>query len=224
MTIQIYKDLLQGSDEWLQTRCGILTASEMKLIVTPTFKAANNDKTRAHIYEMAAQRISKYVEPTYINDDMVRGSVDEIQARILYEKHYAPVDDIGFMTNDKWGFTLGYSPDGLVGDKGLIECKSRKQYLQVKTIIENACPDEHYIQCQTGLLVSERDWIDYISYCGGMPLAVYRVYPDAEAQEAILIAASEAEKKIADVINEFTDLTKHFIMTERIIEEEINVD
>src|SRR3546814_17561163 len=57
-----HTDLIQGSEEWLQARCGLLTASEMKLIVTPTLKAANNDETRTHLYELLAQRVTGYVE------------------------------------------------------------------------------------------------------------------------------------------------------------------
>src|SRR3546814_11524267 len=109
----------------------------MKLIVTPTLKAANNDKTRTHLYELLAQRVTGYVEPHYISDDMLRGMDDEIIARDEYTKHHAPVEQTGFITNDKWGFTIGYSPDGLVGDDGLIECKSRRQKYQVQTIIEH---------------------------------------------------------------------------------------
>ena len=119
--IKYHTDLIQGSDEWLQARCGLLTASEMKLIVTPTLKIANNDKERSHLYELLAQRITQYVEPHYISDDMLRGHEDEVDARILYNDNYAPVTDMGFITNSKWGFTIGYSPDGLVGDDGLIE-------------------------------------------------------------------------------------------------------
>src|SRR3546814_7698252 len=76
----------------------------MKLIVTPTLKAANNDKTRTHLYELLAQRVTGYVEPHYISDDMLRGMDDEIIARDEYTKHHAPVEQTGFITNDKWGF------------------------------------------------------------------------------------------------------------------------
>ena len=63
--VRIHADLIQGTDEWHAQRCGMLTASEMKLIVTPTFKAASNDKERAHLYELMAQRLTGYVEPHY---------------------------------------------------------------------------------------------------------------------------------------------------------------
>jgi len=123
MTITYHKDLVQGSEEWLAARCGLLTASEMHLIVTPTLKAASNDKERTHLYELLAQRITGYVEPQYISDDMLRGMDEEITALDLYSKHHSKIDRVGFITNDKWGFTIGYSPDAVVGKEGLVECK-----------------------------------------------------------------------------------------------------
>src|SRR3546814_17843164 len=98
----------------------------MKLIVTPTLKAANNDKTRTHLYELLAQRVTGYVEPHYISDDMLRGMDDEIIARDEYTKHHAPVEQTGFITNDKWGFTIGYrSEERRVGKECVSTCRSR---------------------------------------------------------------------------------------------------
>lgn len=196
-------DLLQGSDEWLQARCGLLTASEMKLIITPTGKVANNDKTRAHAYELAFQRITGFVEPQYVSDAMLRGQEDEIYARAAYSEHYAEVVETGFITNDKWGFTLGYSPDGLVGESGLIECKSRAGKYQVQTIATDEVPEEYVLQLQTALLVSEREWIDFISYSGGQPVYVKRVHADSALQAAIIAAATAFEARIAEVIREY---------------------
>ena len=71
--IRIYPDMIQGSDEWFAARCGLLTASEMHLIITPSLKAASNEKERMHLYELLAQRITRYVEPSYIGDNMLRG-------------------------------------------------------------------------------------------------------------------------------------------------------
>ena len=165
MTITYHENLIQGSPEWHQARCGLLTASEMKLILTPTLKIAANDKQRAHFYELMAQRITGYVDPAYISEDMLRGKEEEIDARIAYEEHYDIVREVGFVTNDKWGFTIGYSPDGLVGTNGQIECKSRRQKFQVETILSDEMPIEFSLQVQTGLLVTEREWCDFISYC-----------------------------------------------------------
>lgn len=219
-----HADLIQGSDEWLQARCGVLTASEMKLIVTPTGKVANNDKTRAHAFELAFQRLTKYVEPQYISDAMLRGQEDEIYARQAYHENYAPVAETGFVTNDSLGFTIGYSPDGLVGDDGLIECKSRCGKYHVQTIAQNEVPDDYILQLQTGLLVTGRDWIDFISYCGGLPVFVKRVEPDPELQEAIIAAATAFEQRVQDVMTEYRATIANMrsvIETERRVYEEI---
>lgn len=228
MTITIH-DFEQGSDEWLAARCGMLTASEMKLIITPTLKIASNEKERQHLYELIAQRITRYVEPHYIGDDMLRGMEDEIEARLLYAKHFNTVKEVGFITNDKWGFKIGYSPDGLVRDLGQIEVKSRRQKYQVEHIIENVvlgkCHADFVIQVQTGLLVSERSWCDFISYSGGMPMTVTAIYPDPVIQDAILAAAGEFERRAAIKTQVYAELleskTMRFVPTIRRVEQEI---
>lgn len=207
--LTIYHELQQGSDEWLAARCGLITASEVKLLLTPTLKAANNDKQRQHIYELIAQRLTNYVEPAYVSDDMLRGQVDEIDALIVYSENLAPVNRVGFITNDKWGFTLGYSPDGLIGEHGAVEVKSRRQKYQAQTILDHVAtgsataPQEYMLQLQTGLMVSERQWIDFVSYCGGMPMCVMRIYPDDKVQAAIAEAAASAEEAIREGMAEY---------------------
>ncbi len=204
MSVTVHSDLIQGSDEWLAARCGLITASEMCRIMTPTLKPANNDKSRAHFFELAFQRITGFVEPQYVSDAMLRGQEDEIYAREAYSEHFAKVEETGFITNDRWGFTIGYSPDGLVGDDGLIEIKSRGGKYQVQTIATDAVPDEYMLQLQTGLLVTGRKWIDFISYCGGLPMFVKRVEPSPEYHEAIIAAVAEAEQRIAAIQQDYS--------------------
>lgn len=230
MTITYHNDLIQGSEEWHAARCGLLTASEVDRILTPKLKIADNPKSRAHLWELAAQRINQFVEPQYVSDAMTRGHEDEILARALYSEKHHPATEVGFVTNDKWGFTLGCSPDGLVGDDGLIECKSRCQKYQLQTIVEEftgvaTIPEEYQLQVQTALLVTGRKWCDFISYSGGMPMAVVRVEADAQTQDAIIDAASKFEARICEVIADFHDAVKArgYHPTERRIEEEMIV-
>lgn len=212
----------QGSDQWLQARCGMLTASEVKLILTPTLKVAENEKARAHLWELLAQRVNQYVEPHFLGYEMQRGHEDEVYARILYSEKYAEVStDLAFMTNNCFGFCLGYSPDGIVGEDGLIECKSRRQRFQTETIAEQTVPAEYVLQLQTALLVSEREWIDFVSYSGGMPMYVHRVYPDAETQEAIVAAAAKFEAQMAEKRAAYEATASRFHPTERRIEQEM---
>jgi hypothetical protein len=226
--VQVHCEFEQGSGKWFEARCGMLTASEFDRILTPTLKIAANAKERAHMWELAAQRISGYVEPSYISDAMLRGQEDEITCRELYSKHFAPVETCGFVSNSKWGFTLGCSPDGLVGDDGLIECKSRGQKFQVQTLCEyfenGTTPDDFLLQVQGQLLITEREWCDLVSYSGGLPMVVMRVHSRPHVQEAILDAAAKFEARINEAVATWTaalasDLK--LIPTERKIEQEM---
>jgi hypothetical protein len=222
--IRYHFDIEQGSEEWHALRCGILTASEMKFIVTPTLKPASNDKERAHLFELLGQRITQHTEPRYISDDMLRGHEDEIEARIRYAENFAPVTECGFVTNDDHGFVIGYSPDGLVDYDGLIECKSRRQKYQVETILADRVPEEYMLQIQTGLLVTGREWLDFVSYCAGLPMFVKRVFPDARYQEAIIAAAIDFEYRLQIAQQKYAawlDRQPVVINTVRTIQEEI---
>lgn len=208
MTVKYHTDLVQGDDAWRDARCGLICASEVKLILSPSLKVADNEKTRTHMWELLAQRITRYVEPSFDGFNILRGREDEMIARDLYSKEYAPVKEVGFITNDRWGFTLGYSPDGLVGDDGLLECKSRIQKYQIATVTTDEVPEEFMFQLQTGMLVSERKWIDFNSFCGGLPMWTKRVYPDPVIQQAILSAAHGFELRISEKRAEFDEAIK----------------
>lgn len=230
MTIKIFEDFEQNSDEWLQARCGLLTASNMKLLLTPTLKMAKNENEKTHLYELLAQRITKYVEPTYQTHAMMRGHLDEIEAILEYEDKYGPVKKVGFITNDRWGFTLGYSPDGLVGSDGGVEAKSRAQKFQAKTVIEcmpeGMAPEEYMMQIQTGQLVGELKWIDFLSWCGGMPMVKIRVYPDPVIQDAIINVVGEFENRIAMKYDQYKAILRAnplMTPTERRVDDEIFV-
>lgn len=227
MAITYHNDLIQGSDEWHKARCGLITASEVKLLLTPTLKRADNDKSRQHLWELAAQRISNYVEPSYISDDMLRGHEEEFYARQIYSEQIAPVTECGFVTNDQWGFTLGCSPDGLIGGDGLLECKSRRQKYQIQTIVEHwrdgTAPTDYMLQVQSAMLVTGRKWCDLVSYSGGLPMIPMRIERDDKICAAIEEACADAEAKIAVIIEDFFAAVeaRKLIPTERRVEQEI---
>lgn len=197
--LTVHGDLVQGSDEWLKARAGILTASTIgKLIAPKTLKPASNETARGLVGTLVAERLTGWVEPTYPTRAMERGTWDEPLAREAYAKHTGvTVTEVGFMTREykhaDQTFTLGYSPDGLVGDTGLIEIKSRSQKVQLQTILSGEVPVENMAQLQAGLMISDRDWIDYVSFCGGMPLFIKRIKPDPAWVSVILDVAAELE-------------------------------
>lgn len=216
-------DAEQGSDEWHALRCGVLTASQVKDIVTPALKLSANDKTRALANKVAIQRISGEPEEFgFTGDKMLRGHIDEEVARGIYSKKYAPVSEVGFITNDRFPH-FGYSPDGLVGADGLIEVKSRDPHLHLASIIAaeagQGIPKEYTAQVQSGLLLSGRDWCDFLSFSHGLPMMRVRVFPDPEYQAAIAEAAKQFEATVQELISAYhtaTDNADRYTPTERI--------
>ena len=215
MTLEII-DVEQGSSAWLQARAGLLTASVIGRLITPSrLQVASNDTARGIIHELVAERITGIVEDAPMTSAMMRGVWDEPIARAAYEEHYAPVREVGFMVRTIDGNRLGYSPDGLVGDDGIIEIKSRKPRHQLDTILNNTVPTYYMAQIQTGLLVTGRSWCDFISYSGGMPLYVKRVHPDEGWQTAITNTLDHFETKATETITAYETATAHLHPTER---------
>ncbi len=113
----------------------------------------------------------------------------------------------------------GCSPDGLVGDDGMIEVKSRRQRFQIETIVNAEMPTDYMLQVQTALLVSERQWVDFISYSGGLPMVTLRVLPDERVQAALIEAAGEFHNRLERLITSYcarlSDSEMRLIPTER---------
>lgn len=271
MTLTTHTDLVQGSDEWLQARLGLVTASVVgqllsvsapgasaydcpdcdaapgdpcvskvrkadqppapiktmhparvsvasdraataPKIVTP----ASGETARSLTLLLVSERITGHVEDTFVSDDMLRGQLDEPLARAYYSKAHAPVTEVGLMVDDRWGFKIGYSPDGLVGDDGLIEVKSRKPKKQLATILAGEPPADTLAQMQAGMLVSGRSWCDYISWCGGMPPFVTRVHADPAWAEAIVEAVATFEYAAAQMTGTYLERTDGIPVAERV--------
>jgi hypothetical protein len=216
MTITTYAELEQGSDEWLEARRGLLTASNVGNLITPsTLKVADNETSRGLTMTLAAERITGHVDYVHPTFDMQRGTDDEPFARQYYADAYGPVEEIGFVTVEKNGYRLGYSPDGLVGDDGLIEIKSRRPDKQLATVLTGKPPACNLAQMQAGMFITGRRWCDYVSFSAGLPLWVYRVEADQRWFAAIEAAAKEFEINVTNVVNNFNAATDGLPATER---------
>lgn len=209
-----YKDMEQSSDEWLQARAGIVTASTMRNLVTSAGKVADNDTSRGFIRTLATERIIGVPEYTYPTRPMQRGNLLEPWARDLYAEHYAPVDEVGFIRADTADYALGFSPDGMVQHDGLLEIKSPGPKEHLRTILADAVPAVYIWQVQVGLFVTGRSWLDFLSFCPGLDLFVKRVYPDQDMHEVIDNAVRSAEVAIQSVIDTYTTTGKGRIKTE----------
>lgn len=182
-----------------------------------TIEPAHGDTARSLTRLLVAERITGWTDPTYLSDDMIRGMEDEPRAVETYAQHYkAPVQPMGFMIRkESWG-TLGFSPDSLVGTDGFVEVKSRRAKKQLATILDGKVPPENLAQIQAGLLVTERDWCDYISFTGGMPMLVIRVEPDEAWFTAIREAVRMFEETAVEMIATYQEKTAGLVVPERI--------
>lgn len=222
MSITYHTEVEQNSDEWMQLRCGILTASDVgKLVTAKTLKVAANDNSRALVLEKTAQRITNEIEPNYIGEDQIRGITLEPIAREYYAKLEPDVREVGFVTREfEWGI-LGCSPDGLVGDIGGWETKSPRQKGYIKAVLSGEVPDEYVMQVQTSLLVTGREWWDFSVFYSGLPLHTIRVYPEDRIQGAIKEAHKHFEASVSENLSKWKDVmdtNTRLVPTEKIIE------
>lgn len=213
--VHYYDNVLQNTDQWHELRSGIITASIMGKLLSPKkLMVSDTAETRKHLYEIAAQRIVNIEVDHFMSFDMERGNKEEELARDLYSSQYEEVLECGFIINNSLGFNIGFSPDGLVRDEGMIENKSRAAKNQVQTIYEYMCstantpiPDEFMLQVQTGLFVTGRKWCDFTSYSNGLNMIAIRNYPMEKYQDAIVLACESAEKKIKDIVAKVKEIT-----------------
>lgn len=182
----------------------------------PVYRVANNDTSRAVTAALVAERITGVTEDTFLTYDMLRGVEHEPIARGYYAEKYGPVREYGFMVRQFDGFEIGMSPDGLVGDDGLIEIKCPRAKGHIQTILADQVPSAYMPQCQTALLVSGRKWIDYVSFHAGLPLYVKRVYPDPAWHTAIKAAAQAFERNASEMVARYRAATVNLPATERI--------
>ncbi|NWE68992.1 YqaJ viral recombinase family protein [Pseudomonas gingeri] len=195
--MQIISDVEQGTPEWLALRLGIATASELDvLLVSGKGEAGFGVAAFTYMDQLIGERITEEAaELPFQTRATIRGHELEQVARGLYEaRDGVTTTQVGIILNHG----IGYSPDALVGDSGLTEIKTKLPKFQVGVILSGEVPKEHIAQCQGGLWVSEREWIDFISYWPGMPLFVKRMYRD----EAMIRKISERVKTFYEILDD----------------------
>jgi hypothetical protein len=159
--MQIIKNVDQGSEQWFQLRLGVATASNFDKIITAGGKQSTT--LEKYALQLATELMLTEPDPSYKNNLMARGNEVEPLARQVYqEETFSIVEEITMFKSDCGNF--GYSPDGLVGEDGLIEIKCPLGTTHFQYIIDNKAPTDYWQQLQGGLWVSGRKWIDFISF------------------------------------------------------------
>ena len=149
--MKIYEDIIQGSPEWDAIRIGLVTASNFK-DATSKGKGSAPSKTRKdYMIKLVAERLTGFPAESYSNKAMERGSGTEQEAREYYEAlNRLTVRQVGFIARDD---DVGGSPDGLVGDDGMLEIKCPFSTTHIKYILADKMPAEYVKQVQGNLLL-----------------------------------------------------------------------
>ena len=195
--MKIISDVEQGTKEWLELRLGIATCSELDtLLVNGKGEAGFGAGAFTYMDTLIGERITgEAADPFMGNRHTERGHELEGTGRQLFEAQTGvSTQQVGIILNHG----IGYSPDSLIGSDGLCEIKTKLPKFQVGVILGNEIPKDHIAQCQGGLWVSEREWIDFVSYWPGMPLFIKRAYRD----EAMIRKLSERVKTFYEILDE----------------------
>lgn len=194
--MQTITNVEQGTQEWLNLRLGIATASEFEcLLVNGKGEGGFGVGAFTYMDTLIGERITgEAADPFSGNRHTERGHELEAVARNLYrEQCEVETSDCGIILNHG----AGYSPDSLVGTNGLAEVKTKLPKFQVGVILQNEVPKDHVAQCQGGLWLAEREWIDFVSFWPGMPLFIKRMYRD----EAYIRKLSQRMKDFYEIMD-----------------------
>ena len=179
----------QRSDEWFQLRLGKVTASHFSTA------RSNGSGRKTYMMKLLAERMTGIPHENYSAKWMDEGSELEPEAREYYEKvKGVEVEQIGFVDIGD----VGASPDGFVGDEGMIEIKCPFPSTHLGYILKGTFPSEHKAQVQGQLWVCGRKWVDFISYdprVSNRPMFVIRVNRDE-------VYISDIAKKINQFVEE----------------------
>lgn len=166
----------QRTNEWYAARLGVPSASSFDEIVT--MKGEPSKSAEKYMFKLAGEKVSGVAEESYQNASMQRGCELEDEARQLYQiMNDCVVDQVGFCISDE-GY--GCSPDGFVGDDGMIEIKCPSISTHVKYLIDGKLPSDYFQQVHGQLLVTGRKYCDFVSHYPGLKPLIVRVYPDTE--------------------------------------------
>lgn len=161
--MNIIESCEQGSAEWLSMRLGKVTASRVKDVLSKGRGSAPSKTAESYMMELIAEALTGESKPFFENDAMRWGTETEPQARSMYEVNngFVSVKEVAFVEHNEF---IGISPDGLVGDDGLLEIKCPNTTTQLKRALSDDYSADYKAQIQMQLWVTERQWCDFVSF------------------------------------------------------------
>ena len=197
----------QGTDEWFAARIGKVTASRVADVIAKT-KTGFSTSRDNYMAQLVCERLTSQKSESFTNAAMQWGTETEPLARLSYEvAQNVLVDEVGFVPHPSI-IMAGASPDGLVGDDGLLEIKCPNTATHIETLLSQTVPGKYNTQMQFQMACTNRSWCDFVSFDNRLPselqLFVKRVPRDNMyirlMEEEIVKFLNELDIKIAQLM------------------------
>ena len=168
----------QRSEEWFAARCGKVTASRVADIIART-KTGPSASRENYLAQLVCERMTGKPAESYSNSAMAWGTEQEPFARAAYESAKdVLVEEVGFVPHPSFS-EAGASPDGIVGEFGLVEIKCPNTATHIQTLLEQKVPEKYITQMQWQMACTQRHWCDYVSFdprmAEGLQLFIKRI-------------------------------------------------
>ena len=189
----------QRTEEWFEARMGCVTASRTADVMAKT-KSGYAASRANYMAELICERLTGERQGGFSSAAMQWGTETEPQARMAYEiMTGATVVETGFVLHPEIaGF--GASPDGLIGEDGLIEIKCPNTATHIDTLLADKVPTKYIIQMHVQMLCTGRAWCDFVSFDPRLPIDLHmfikRVERDDKLAEEIV---TEVQSFLADM-------------------------
>jgi len=211
-----FHNVAQNTDEWFSLRAGKLTSSSMSKVMANLGKAFGEPAKQLAVNIAVEQITGNPTGGGHTNEHMERGHAQEPIARMLYEQeHLTSVSNGGFFDCD----FQGCSPDGLVGAVGVIEIKSSIPSVHYSRVRRQGLDPAHKWQCISNLILTGREWLDFVSYCSEFPegkqLYVFRLHKAAIAEERTQLNQRVAEfRALVDESKKLIETSEYSLLGE----------
>jgi len=197
----------QRSEEWFQARLGKVTASRVADVLAK-IKSGESASRRNYKIQLVSERLTGERQETYINQAMQDGIDREVFARDRYIQQFGEVEEVGFVKHPT--LEAGASPDGMVGEDGILEIKCPMGSTHTETLMTQDVPSRYIPQIQFQLLVTGRKWCDFVSYNPMFPehlqIFVKRVEADPVYQKELESEVKQFLSEVDNVINKLKEI------------------
>lgn len=202
--------IIQGSPEWFAARCGKVTASRVSDVMARIKSGWGASRTN-YAAELIAERLTGATAPSFTNAAMQWGTDQEPFARQAYAQRFGvDVFEVGFIDHPEVSMS-GASPDGYVGEAGMVEIKCPQTATHLDALLSGGVPDKYEVQMQWQMACAGREWCDFVSFDPRLPpsmrLFVQRVPRDVSR---ILELETEVQAFIREIDQKVSDLRRRY--------------